>query len=475
MAEFLPIQAAMSAVRADRHSRKRGNARKANAASQSWVGRVRAALFKGRPWWQDTLLVIGIVTVLTFVAVSFLGMDAMPDRIIVSEEIGTVDSPEFIAAVSRLVGAPPESGGTVTVLNNGDEFLAALLDTLHGAQSTINFSVFMWQTGTFSDRVLRALIGRQHAGVQVRVLLDAVAATGAYDNLFDELREAGGQVAKFRGPEVGSWTRVHRRNHRRAIVIDGRVGFTGGMAVNDKWLGHAQDPEHWRDMMFKVTGPLAGSLQAAFADVWIASTGELLAGPKMYPPDLAAEPGGVRQFIHLVFSPTDDDQSVAYFYLAAVLAARHRIAIVTPYFIPDRALRQALEDKARAGVDVRLLLPGAHIDNPQVRWSGQNHYDSLIAAGVKIFEYQPTFLHSKLMVVDGQWSIIGSPNINPRSRRLDEENVFGILDAHLGAELERVFQADLAKSARITLDEWRRRSVFKRLLEMSVRVLDQQS
>jgi cardiolipin synthase len=220
---------------------------------------------------------------------------------------------------------------------------------------------------------------------------------------------------------------------------------------------------------------MASSLQGAFADVWIASTGEFLAGPRNYPPDVGREPGGVTRFIHLVFSPADDDQSVAYLFLSAVLAARERVAIVTPYFIPDRALREALRDRARAGVDVRILLPGEHIDNPQVRWSGQNHYDTLLDAGVKIFEFQPTVLHSKFVVVDGKWSIIGSPNINPRSRRLDEENAFGVLDSRLAMELEAAFEADLKRAVQIHLPQWRQRSVFKRLLERAVRVLDQQS
>jgi cardiolipin synthase len=465
----------MGAVRAHRRKPLRRLTRHPIAAALSRVGAVRASLFKGRPWWQDTLLVIGIVTVLSFVAVSLLGADGMPDRVVVSDAIGTVDSPEFATAVSRLVGAAVESGGTVDVLNNGDAFLASLLPALRQARSTINFSVFMWQTGSFSDQVLETLIERQRAGVDVRVLLDALAATGAWDPKFDELREAGGQVARFRGPGVGNWMRVHRRNHRRAIVVDGRVGFTGGMAVNDKWLGDAQDPDHWRDMMFRVTGPLATSLQAAFADVWIASTGELLAGPRLYPPDVDREPGGVSRFIHLVFSPADDDQSIGHFFLTAVLAARERIAIVTPYFIPDRPLREALRDRARAGVDVRIVLPGEHIDNPQVRWSGQNHYGTLLEAGVRIFEYQPTVLHSKFLVIDGKWSIIGSPNINPRSRRLDEENAFGILDAQLASELETAFDADLKRSAEIHLEQWRQRGFLKRLLERAVRVLDQQS
>ena len=178
-----------------------------------------------------------------------------------------------------------------------------------------------------SARVLETLVERQQHGVEVRVLLDGLASIGASDERFDDLEEAGGRIATFRTPKLGSWTRLHRRNHRRAIVIDGQVGFTGGMAVKDKWLGHAQDPDHWRDMMFEVTGPIAASLQSAFADVWAGTTGEILAGPRMYPPIAgAASP----PFIHLVNSPADDDQSMAYFYLTAVMAARQRIAIATP-------------------------------------------------------------------------------------------------------------------------------------------------
>jgi cardiolipin synthase len=286
---------------------------------------------------------------------------------------------------------------------------------------------------------------------------------------------AGGLVAKYRSPAIGSWTRVHRRNHRRAIVIDGRVGFTGGIAVKDTWLGHAQSPEHWRDTMFKVTGPMAASLQGAFADTWASAAAEILVGPQMFPDQAAASTGTTRPFIHLINSPAPDDHSMAYFYLLPVLAARQRISIVTPYFIPDDPLKRALMDQARRGVDVRLLLPGAHIDNPLNRWSSQTDYHDLLEAGVRIFEYQPTFIHSKVAIFDGRWSVFGSPNLNSRSRTLDEENVFGVLDESLGRELEATFVTDLGKSREITLEEWRRRSVFARLLQWISTILDEQS
>jgi cardiolipin synthase len=246
------------------------------------------------------------------------------------------------------------------------------------------------------------------------------------------------------------------------------------MAVDDSWSGNAEDPKHWRDMMFRVTGPLARSLQAAFVSSWVSSSGEILVGRAIYA-SAAPETAGVERFIHHVNSPADDDQSMAYFYLLPVLAARERVYLATPYFIPDEPLKKALREKARAGVDVRLLVPGVHIDTPTARYSGQNHYDALISAGVKIYEYRPTFMHSKFVVVDGKWSVIGSPNLNSRSRQLDEENAFGILDAALGRQLEQTFLRDIERSEEVDLTRWRSRPALLRLIQLGARVLDQQS
>jgi cardiolipin synthase len=436
------------------------------------TGRIREML-KQQSWWETTLLVIGLVTLITAISVLFLGMNSTPRTVVTSAEVAPVQSPEFAIALSRLVNSPIERGGTVDVLNNGDEFVPALLESINSAKHSINFTVYIWKDGTFSDQVMDALIRRQSEGVAVRVLLDGLGGKGAPDNRLEELENLGGRVEKFRMPKFGTWTRFHRRNHRRSIVIDGQVGFTGGMAVDDQWLGHAQDPEHWRDVMFKVSGPLASSLQGAFVDIWAGSTGEILVGDAMYPPSQST--AGVERFVHLVNSPADDDQAMANFFLMSIFAARAKLYVTTPYFVPDEPLKEALGNKARAGLDVRLLLPGPEIDHQMVRWSGQHHYDDLLEAGVKIYEYRPTFLHAKYLVVDGRWSLIGSPNLNSRSRQLDEENAFGILDSGLGRELEQQFLADLRQSDEITLEQWRRRNPARKILELFSRVLDQQS
>src|SRR4029453_19130841 len=243
----------------------------------------------------------------------------------------------------------------------------------------------------------------------------------------------------------------------------------------DIWLGHAQDKEHWRDIMFKVTGPLARSLETAFADIWANSSGELLIDPKNYRVAAPAATGGVERFIHLANSPSDDDQSMSYFFLLPIFSARESIYLAAPYFIPAVYLQSALVAKAKSGVDVRLLLPGPHTDNWITRASAQARYQELLEAGAKIYEYQPTFMHAKYGLIDGKWSIIGSPNLNSRSRQLDEENAIGVDDAAFGAALKTTFFKDLERSTPVELEKWRRRNPLQKLFETISRTLDHQS
>jgi cardiolipin synthase len=209
--------------------------------------------------------------------------------------------------------------------------------------------------------------------------------------------------------------------------------------------------------------------------LWVNSSGELLIDPKHYPVAAPANAPGVERFVHLANSPADDDQSLSYFFLLPILAARESIYFATPYYIPDTYMQDALLEKARAGVDVRLLLPGPHIDNYIVRASAQARYQELLEAGVKIYEYQPTFMHAKYGVIDGKWSIIGSPNLNSRSRELDEENVFGIYDESLGVQLKAELLTDLERAETIDLAKWRERNPLQKLFETVSRILDQQS
>lgn len=424
-------------------------------------------------WWQIAFFVIGILTVLSVIGALFFAKGSSPERHYTSAPVPAVDSPEFPIALAHTVNAALEHGGTVEILNNGDDFYPALISSFNEAQKTINFSVYIWEDGQASDMILPVLLEKQRQGVQVRVLLDGLGSKNAPDDLFKELELAGGKVESYRTASFGKLTRYHRRNHRRSIVIDGKIGFTGGMAISDPWLGNAQDPNHWRDMMFKITGPMARSLQDAFVDHWASSSGEILLGEGIYPTNF--EKQSPTQFIHIASSPADDSQPMPKFLLLPMLAAKEKLFIATPYFIGDTDLMEALKDKAKSGVDVRLLLPGKNIDNSTARWGAQNYYQDLLEAGVKIYEYQPTFLHSKFLVVDDKMSVFGSPNLNSRSRRLDEENAMAVFDTGLAQQLSTIFTEDLRQSQEIKLDHWNKRGILVRLLQLTSRLISQQS
>ncbi len=424
-------------------------------------------------WWQTALMVVGAVALASVLGALFLGVGDGPPHVMADDtpEAGTE---AFLHAIAGATGAALVEGGTVQELENGDGFFPDLLASLEGAQESISLSVFIWMDGTASDQVLDVLLRKQREGVQVRILLDALGSKSAPEDRFAELERAGAEVATFRSARFGKLTRIHRRNHRRAIVIDGRVGYIGGIAVADSWLGDAQDAGHWRDSMFRLTGPLARQLQGHFADHWVAVTGKVLDGDELYPQDSSERESGLRSAM-LAASPAPDAHPVDVFMAYSVLAARERVWLTTPYFAPSDALLDALKGRAQAGADVRVLVPGKEIDNKTSRWVAQNYYEDLMEAGVKVYEYEPTFMHAKTLVVDGEWSVIGSANQNSRSRKLDEENLVGIQDEALAMQLQETFLKDLERSEEIRLDEWRRRSPFARFLSMVARAIEQQS
>ena len=415
------------------------------------------------PWWLETLAAIGAAATIAVIITLFFSVGRRPERL-VPTEAPAVDTPEFLAAVAGTAGTPIRAGGTIQLLNNG-RFLPVLVQALKEARQTITFSVYIWEPGQASDQVSAALIERARAGVQVRLLLDSMGALHAPDDAIDAMKKAGVKVETFRPLRLGKLTRFHQRNHRRAIVIDGEVGFTGGAAVADKWLGDADSKEHWRDTMVKVTGPPAASLQSAFASLWAYASGELIAGRAFFRPDNVEGDGSGLLHTGLASSPSSEDHPLRLFFAQSFAAARQRLYITTPYFVPDASTRRLAEQRARAGVDVRLLLPDEHTDAKPIRLTSRRYYDEMLEAGIRVYEYQATMMHTKHVVVDGKWSIVGSANMDIRSKELNMENVLGILDAGFAAELESTFLKDLEKSHEIKLDEWRRRGPWERFKE----------
>ena len=438
-------------------------------------------------WLVNALAAIGAFALVSVTISLFSRLGRRPGRLH-ADDAPPVDTEDFLAALAGAVNGSVQKGGEAVLLNNGDGFLPLLYDDIAQARRSINFMVYIWEPGEMCEQMSAALARRAADGIQVRVLLDGLGGIRIPHEAVERMKAAGVRIQRFRPPRVGRLTRFHKRNHRRAIVFDGCVGYTGGAAVGDKWLGDAQSPEHWRDMMVRVTGPLAADLQSAFAELWAHCCGEMLVGRDFYPAhatgvgavpdgDGGGDGGGeedMPRHVGLISSPSSDEHPVRLFFNLAFLAARERLWITTPYFVPDRGTRLNIAARAQAGVDVRLLLPNEYTDAKPIRWAAHGFYAKLLEQGVRIWEYQPTMLHTKAVVVDGAWSIVGSANLDIRSKELNEENLLGVLHGPLAQQLEEAFLHDLERAKEIKLEEWKRRGVVARALERTAAIFSEQ-
>lgn len=404
------------------------------------------------------LALVGALALSSATLTLFFTFGRRPERFTINDR-PPVGSLEFLQGIASTMNAPLQAGGAARLLNNGVEIFPALLEAIRGAERSIDFMCYIWEDGRASNRVFDALVERQRAGVQVRLMIDAFGGMHAPRDRIRELKEAGARFAWYHALRFGRLTSFYKRNHRRAIIVDGRVGFTGGAAIADQWQGDAHSDKHWRDQMVQVEGCLARDVQSAFTQLWANVTGEILVGPDFYPaPEPPGEGEELSRHVHVVSSPAMASHPLRIFFWMSLACARERIYLATPYFAPDGSTRRILMERAKAGLDVRLLLPGPRTDAAVVRWAGHSYYGELMRAGVRIFEYQPTMMHCKSLAVDGQWSVVGSANFDIRSKELNQESVIGILDRGFAAQVEASFLADLEDSREITLDEWRRRS-----------------
>lgn len=423
--------------------------------------------FKKYTWWEIGIFLVGMLSLASLLVIFFLPLGTGPATFTTTAPVPAVSSPQFLQTLSDSLALPLEKGDPITILNNGDGFLQSFLPDIDSARSSINVMLYNWDPGVMSNQVLEHLDAKLKQGVEVRVMLDGFAAAGMTKRPeFKTFQSLGGKVGIFHPLTFAPWSIVRnpQRNHRRAIVIDGTIGYTGGEAISDLWAGDARNPKEYRDMIFRSTGSMAHDIQGAFAELWASSTGEILLGNKFYPP-VSAPKTSALSFIPLVSTPSVDTLTMQKFILLSLLGAQHSIFISDPYFLPDQSFREALKAKAKAGVDVRILLPNDYNDEPGVRHASENYYAELLASGVKIYEYQPTFIHTKTIVIDGTWSIIGSANLDNRSRKLNEEDIFGVSDQSFGAALEKTFNEDLTHAIQINLSDWNKRSLWQRIRE----------
>jgi cardiolipin synthase A/B len=362
----------------------------------------------------------------------------------------SADSAEFRQATGSLLGGNFVAGNNITTLVNGREIFPAMLSAIRSARRSIDFETYIFWDGEIAKQMAEALAERAQAGVAVNVILDAQGTGKMGSENLARMEGAGVKVVKYHSIVWIDPRRFNNRSHRKLLVIDGKIGFVGGVGIADEWLGDGESPEHWRDNHYKVTGPVVAQLQAVFMDNWLKTRGEVLHGPEYFPPLAATGPYTAQAFKS---SPRQGDMDIHLMYLLAIASAQRTLLIENAYFLPDDLMRKELINAAKRGAKVEILVPGEHIDQKAVRAASRKHWPELLKAGIRIYEFQPSMVHVKLMVVDGAFVSIGSGNLDLRSIRLNDEANMNVLNRSFASQQTRLFDADKKRSREITLNE----------------------
>ncbi len=371
-----------------------------------------------------------------------------------------VSDPQFKRSVEALLGTAMVGGNRTTTLLNGDQIFPAMLGAIRGARRTINFETYIFWKGEIGDEFAQALAERARAGVKVRVILDWQGSQKASRQEDRVMRDAGVELARYHPLGWYDPRRVNNRTHRKLLIVDGKTGFIGGVGIADMWLGHADSAAHWRDTHFRVEGPVVAQLQADFMDNWMKIRGEVLHGDAVLPRLTAVGSETAQSFRS---SPGLGSPTMRSMYLLSLAAASKSIQIESPYFVPDDLFVRELIAARQRGVQVQILVPGQHIDAKVTRRASRSHWGKLLEAGVEIYEYQPTMIHCKLLIVDGLWTSVGSSNLDNRSLRLNDEANMNMLDKGFAAQQRVIFEGDKTHATRITLEQWKHRSLYEKI------------
>lgn len=376
--------------------------------------------------------------------------------------IGDLEDKHVKKSIGELLGPPLLSGNKITHLKNGVEIFPAMLEAIKLAEKTITFETFIYWSGNIAKEFSNALCERAKAGVKVHIILDWLGSKKIDQDMIDVMKRSGIFVEHYHPVRWYNMTRINNRTHRKILVIDGKIGFTGGVGIADQWLGNAEDKDHWRDSHFKVEGPVVNQLQAAFMDNWNTTNTHVLHGEEYFPD---CEKNGESLAQVFKSSPEEGSSSVRLMYLYSVAHAKKKIQIANAYFVPDSHLRAIFIEAAHKGIEIEVLVPGAHVDTHIARLASRHSWGELLSAGIKIYEYGPTMFHCKYMIVDGLWMSVGSTNMDNRSFRLNDECNLNIIDKKWVGEFTQIFELDKNQSKQVTLEAWKNRSVVNKILE----------
>ena len=400
------------------------------------------------------IVVIGIVA-----ALLALAQDQVTLKI---ESAYAADDPMYPAYVAALLGPHPTGGNTYTVLTNGDQIFPSMLEAVKGAKRRISFETYIYNKGVVGQQFTAAFIEAAKRGVHVQLVVDAIGSNKIPKEWHESLTAAGVKLGEFGKAKWYSLEELNYRTHRKILTVDGHVGFTGGVGLDDQWQGNAQDKEHWRDTMVRIEGPVVRLMEGAFNENFIETLGPVT--PIVDPPaQVPAEPHDTA--IMLRSSPTGGANDLKRLYLLTIAAARRTLDISTPYFVTDESSDWALAEARRRGVRVRVLVEGDLTDAMPVKYASRHAYERLMAQGIEIYEYEPTMMHVKAMMVDGTWSIVGSANFDNRSLELNDEMNVAVSDRGFAARLLQDFEQDLRVSKKLDLETWRRRPFLDKTRE----------
>jgi cardiolipin synthase len=384
----------------------------------------------------------------------------------------SVDDEEFLPTMAGATGVPFLPGNRIDILNNGDAFYPSMLEAIKGADLSITIEAYIYWAGEVGRQFAAALAAKAASGVRVKILLDAVGSTSIGEEILETLERGHCQLAWYNPIRINSLGRFNHRTHRKSLIVDGRVAFTGGAGIADHWRGNARNPSEWRDMQIRVEGPAVTPLQTGFAHNWLQTTGELISGPLFYP---LQEPAGALSAQTIMSSPEVGASTARIMYYLSIICARRSIYIANPYFLPDAAAIDALVEAKRRGVDVRIMVAGIHNDNWLARQNSVRLFGPLLRAGIDILEYNRTMLHHKTMVVDSVWATVGTTNFDNRSFAHNEENNVCCYDRAFARRIHAMFEADTSGCDRVEREGWKRRGLWQRTQEVLAAFLEEQT
>jgi cardiolipin synthase A/B len=371
-----------------------------------------------------------------------------------------VGTPEFLHTMGNLLGPQLVGGNEVTAYQNGDQIFPPMLEAIRAAQKTITFETYIYWEGQIARAFTDALCERARNNVKVHVLMDWVGTDRINKTYLEEMRAAGVEVERFHPPRWYNLSKLNNRTHRKLLVVDGNVGFTGGVGIADAWLGNADRKDRWRDSHYRIRGPAVAQMQSVFNDNWIKTRAEVLFGPDYFP-KLEQAGESLAQVFHS--SKGQGSESVRLMYLLSIASAKKHIRLSASYFVPDELAIQTLVAARKRGVKVEIVMAGEKTDAPAVRSASRSRWPELLKAGVELYEYEPARYHCKVMIVDDVWVSVGSTNFDDRSFRQNDEANLNIYDAKFAAEQTVFFEEDRKKSRLMRIEDLKNRPLLTKI------------